>query len=117
METVVVAVRTLVEEFTRYSRQDLWEEFMAAEIYDRGIGIGLPEEYGFSAWDPVRGREALSDLIKRSVAVLANQSDYSQYTIKFATHCDEHFHPPKSSTTTNLDGGASLCFEGLSVAE
>jgi hypothetical protein len=87
-------IRTIVEEFIRYTRRDLSEEYGNAQAYDYCVGIGVPEGYGISGSESARGRAALSDLMKRSRAVLENRSVFSQYTVKFATYCDEHFYAP-----------------------
>jgi hypothetical protein len=95
-DEILLAVRTIVEELTRYTRRDLWEEYINAEDYDTSLGIGVPQGYSLSSSEWARGRKALSDLMKRSRAVLESKSDFSQYTVKFATYCDEHFCPSEA---------------------
>ena len=92
MEAVVLAVRTIVMEFTQYARPDLWHEFSNAQCYDLGIETGLPHVYyGASSSQRQGGEKALLNLMNRSRAVLEAKSGFSEYTIKFATYCDKNF--------------------------
>jgi hypothetical protein len=101
-DDILLAVRTIVKEFTEYTCRDLWEEYSNAVISDTMVGIGVPQGCGISSSDCARGRKALSDLMKRSRAVLESKSDFSQYTVKFATYCDEHFYPPSEAIDDDL---------------
>jgi hypothetical protein len=92
----------IVEEFTEYTRSDLWEEYNDARKYDTSVGIGVPQGYGISSSEWAQGREALRDLMKRSRAVLERKSGFSQYTVKFAMYCDENFYPPSETMDDDL---------------
>jgi hypothetical protein len=84
MNSVVLAVFRIVQQFTRYVRQDLWKEHEEAEDLDYMFGIGVPEGYGINGSDWRRGMAAKSSLIDRVREANAEPSTFSEYTIKFA---------------------------------
>ena len=93
-DDILLAVHTIVEGFTEYSCVKLWKEYKNAQDYDRGMGIGLPDGYGISGSEHAQGLKGLSDLLKQTHTVLQNRSDFSRYTVKFATYCANHFYLP-----------------------
>jgi hypothetical protein len=58
LDSVVLAVFRIVQQFTRYVRPDLWKEHADAEKLDYMFGIGVPEGYGISGSDWRRGMAA-----------------------------------------------------------
>jgi hypothetical protein len=84
LDSVVLAVFSIVQQFTRYVRPDLWKEHADAEDLDYMFGIGVPEGYGINGSDWRAGMAAKSSLIHRVREVNAKLSTFSEYTIKFA---------------------------------
>jgi hypothetical protein len=84
LDSVVLAVFRIVQEFTRYVRPDLWKEHRDAEDLDYMLGIGVPEGCGISGSEWRRGMAAKSSLIHRVREVNARLSTFSEYTIEFA---------------------------------
>lgn len=84
------AVLVIVEEFTRLSRKDLWEEHQNALIADRRWGIGLPAGYSISSSQIGQAEQAEAELAARGRLVLADPSSFSKYTVEFFTqvNCD-----------------------------
>ena len=85
LDSVVVAVFRIVQEFARYVRPELWKEHDDAEAFDLiRFGTGLLEGEGISSSYFHRGMDAKADLFNRVREVNANQSIVSEYTIEFA---------------------------------
>jgi hypothetical protein len=84
LETTLWAVFSIVEEFTKYVRPDLWKDHQAAVDLDYILGIGVPERYGISGSDWRRGMAAKHDLILRICEVRENPSAFGPYTGEFA---------------------------------
>jgi hypothetical protein len=84
LESVLLAVFRIVQQFARYVRPDLWKEHADAENLDYMLGIGVPEGYGINGSQWRRGMLAKSDLILRVCEVHANPSAFSEYTVEFA---------------------------------
>ena len=79
----------IVEEFTKYLREDLWKEHQDAENVDYVCGIGLPEGYGISGSDHGRANKSANDLALRARTVRANPTSFSKYTVEFVKVLDE----------------------------
>jgi hypothetical protein len=77
------AIFTIVEEFTKYLRNDLWQEHQNAVYVDYMCGIGVPEGCGLGGSDHSRGHCAAHDLELRARAVRANPEAFSKYTVEF----------------------------------
>jgi len=85
LDSVVLAVFRIVQQFARYVRPELWKEHDDAEKFDRNLfGIGLLEGEGISLSDSHRGLDAKADLFNRVREVNAHLSTVSEYTIEFA---------------------------------
>jgi hypothetical protein len=85
LDSVVLAVFQIVQQFAHYVRPELWKEHDDAEQFDLILfGTGLLEGYGISSSDFHRGMDAKADLFNRVREVNANQSTVSEYTIEFA---------------------------------
>src|SRR5262245_44422161 len=85
LDSVVLAVFRIVQQFARYARPDLWKEHDDAEAFDLiRFGTGLLEGEGISSSYFHRGMDAKADLFNRVREVNANQSTVSEYTIEFA---------------------------------
>jgi hypothetical protein len=84
LDSVVLAVFRIVQQFTRYVRPDLWKEYEDAVDLDWMLGIGIPEGYGVSGSDHGRGNAAKFSLMQRVREVTAKPSTFSEYTIEFA---------------------------------
>jgi len=91
LERVLCAVFTIVREFTRYVRIDLWKEHSDAEERDYSVGIGMPEGCGLSGSEWRRGMVARDDLAARAREVRANPSAFSEYTVEFVKALDQHW--------------------------
>ena len=91
MDSVVLAVFRIVQEFTRYVRPDIWKEHADAEELDYMLGIGVPEGYGVNGSEWRRGMAAKVDLFRRVREVNANPSSFSEYTIEFAKRFAEEW--------------------------
>jgi hypothetical protein len=83
LDRVRGAVFTIVNEFTRHLRKDLWQEHLDAQDIDYVCGIGLPEGYALSGSDYRDANCARRDLALRARAVRANPSAFSKYTVQF----------------------------------
>jgi hypothetical protein len=84
LDSVVLAVFRIVQQFAHYVRPELWKEHHDAEMFDQILfGPGV-EEYGISSSEFCRGMAAKADLFNRVREVYANQSTVSEYTIEFA---------------------------------
>jgi len=84
------AVGMIVEEFTGYTRPDVYQEQLDARDWDTCMGIGN-EGYGISGSDYRRGHEGLDRILKRSRAVLQDQASFNPYTVRFATYCVQNY--------------------------
>jgi hypothetical protein len=113
------AVFVIVEQFTKYLRNDLWKEHRDAEKVDYVWGIGLPEGYGISGSDHARANKAANDLALRARAVRANPISFSKYTVEFVMALDEHW-PRLDCLDNEIDRGyrcASALSPAMSQAE
>jgi hypothetical protein len=77
------AIFTIVEEFTKYLRNDIWQEHCDAENVDYMCGIGVPEGYGIGGSDHRAGHAAAGNLELRARAVRANPEAFGKYTVEF----------------------------------
>jgi hypothetical protein len=85
LDSVVLAVLRIVQQFTHYVRPELWKEHDDAERLDYILfGTGVPEGCGISSSEFHGGMDAKADLFNRVREVNANQSTVSEYTIEFA---------------------------------
>ena len=85
LDSVVLAVLRIVQQFARYVRPDLWKEHDDAEKFDLiRFGTGLLEGEGISSSQFHSGMDAKADLFNRVREVNANQSTVSEYTTEFA---------------------------------
>src|SRR5262249_49105629 len=84
LDSVVLAVFQIVQQFARYVRPELWKEHDDAEDLDYMFGIGVPEGCGISGSEFGRGMAAKFSLIHRVREVNANLSTVSEYTSEFA---------------------------------
>jgi hypothetical protein len=85
LDSVVLAVFRIVQQFAHYVRPELWKEHDDAEKFDRILfGTGMLEGEGISSSQFHRGMDAKADLFNRVREVNANQSTISEYTIEFA---------------------------------
>jgi hypothetical protein len=98
LDDVLRAVLSIVEEFTKYVRPDLWREHSDAMALDYMLGIGVPDGYGISGSDWRQGMAAIFDLIVRACNVGANPSAFSDYTVGFAKRFGEHWKLPSNQT-------------------
>jgi hypothetical protein len=85
LERTLRSTLTIVEEFTRFVRKDLWQEHQDAENWDFILGIGVPEGMGINGSDWRCGLKACDDLRLRARKVSENPSAFSKYTVEFAT--------------------------------
>src|SRR5262245_9720774 len=74
LDSVVLAVFQIVQQFARYVRPELWKEHDDAEDLDYMFGIGVPEGCGISGSEFGRGMAAKFSLIHRVREVNANLS-------------------------------------------
>jgi hypothetical protein len=85
LDSVVLAVFRIVQQFARYVRPELWKEHDDAKTFDYILfGTGVPEGWGISSGEFNRGMDAKADLFNRVREVNANLSTVSEYTIEFA---------------------------------
>jgi hypothetical protein len=85
LDSVVLAVFLIVQQFTRYVRPDLWKEHADAQALDYIFGIGVPEGEGIYNHDHSRGLAGKFRLINRVREVNDKPSRFSDYTIEFAS--------------------------------
>jgi len=83
IERVRGAALTIVEEASRYLRNDLWEEHKAAQQIDHICGIGLIDGGALSWRDHRRANEAVQRLECHALAVHAHPGAFSKYTVEF----------------------------------
>ena len=96
LDSVLYAVFSIVEAFTKYVQADLWKEHKDAVNLDYMFGIGVPEGDCVNSNDLGRGMKAKFDLIVRAYEVLAGPFAFSEYTVKFAQHFGEHWMVPNN---------------------
>ena len=96
LDSVLYAVFSVVEMFTKYARADLCEEHSDAVNLDYMLGIGVPEGCGISSSESRRGMRAKLDLMVRAYEVRANPSAFSKYTVEFANRFGEHWMVPNN---------------------
>ena len=89
LDRVRKAVFTVVEEFTKYLRKDIWQEHQDAKNIDWVSGIGLPEGCGISGSDCRRAYRSAHNLALHARAVLANPTAFSKYTVEFAKELEQ----------------------------
>jgi hypothetical protein len=89
LDQILLAIRVVTEEFTRYVRHELWDEHQKALDWDYLFGVGLPGGCGLSGSDHRRGHAALHDLKKRVRDVRKHPDEHSKYTMEFATRFGE----------------------------
>ena len=85
LERTLRSTLTIVQEFTRFVRKDLWQEHQDAENWDFILGIGVPEGMGINGSDWRHGLKACDDLRLRARRVSENPSAFGKYTVEFAT--------------------------------
>jgi hypothetical protein len=83
LDQVLCAVFTIVQEFTRYVRKDLWQEHHDAVNFDYAGGIGVPEGYAISGSEWRCGMIAIDNLRVRAREVRKNPAAFSKYTVEF----------------------------------
>jgi hypothetical protein len=83
LDSILLAVFRIVEQFAQFVRPDLWKEHSDAEDLDYMFGIGVPDGCGINGGDWRRGMRAKANLVHRVREVNANLSIYSGYTIEF----------------------------------
>ena len=102
LDRVRNAVFTVVEEFTKYLRKDIWQEHQDAKNIDLVSGIGLPEGCGISGSDCRRAYRSAHNLALHARAVLANPTAFSKYTVEFAKELEQSeswlVHPTDDGT-------------------
>jgi hypothetical protein len=84
LDSVVLAVFRIVQQFAHYVRPELWKEHADAEDLDYMLGIGVPERCAINGSDWRRGMAAKFSLIHRVREVNAKLATFSEYTIEFA---------------------------------
>jgi hypothetical protein len=84
LDSLVLAVFRIVQQFAKYVRPDLWKEHNDAEKFDYIRGFGVPEGSGISSSEFHRGMAAKAALFHRVREVNANPASFSEYTIEFA---------------------------------
>src|SRR5262249_46004532 len=84
LDSLLLAIFRIVQQFAQYVRPDVWKEHDDAENLDYMLGIGVPDGCYINGSDWRRGMAAKADLINRVREVNANLSTVSQYTIEFA---------------------------------
>jgi hypothetical protein len=84
LDSVVLAVFRIVQQFAHYVRPELWKEHDDAEMFDYILfGPGV-EGCGISSSEFRRGMNAKANLFNRVREVDATQSTVSEYTVEFA---------------------------------
>ncbi len=96
LDSVLYAIFSIVEAFTKYVRADLHKEHDDALDFDYILGIGIPEGYNINSSEWRRGMKAKLDLVVRACEVLANPSAFSEYTVEFAKRFGEHWMLPNN---------------------
>jgi hypothetical protein len=80
LDSVVLAVFRIVQQFAHYVRPELWKEYDDAEKFDYILfGTGVPEGYGISGGEFRRGMAAKADFFNRVSEVNANLSTVSEW--------------------------------------
>src|SRR5215831_6983940 len=111
LDSVVLAVFLIVQQFARYVRPELWKEHDDAEDLD--YMFWRPEGCGISGSECCRGMAAKFSLIHRVRELNANQSTVSEYTSEFAKlfaerrDCTKEYVDPWLSQRPRGDGAAA----------
>jgi hypothetical protein len=84
------AIFVIVEEFFRFTRNDLWLEHQSAVSIDYVCGIGVPEDIGISAGDHRIANEGVAYLFNRVREFRANPDTFSPYSVRFLKSLEEH---------------------------
>jgi len=103
LDSLVLAVFRIVQQFVKYVRPDLWKEHSDAEDLDYIFGIGVPDGYGINGSQWRRGLWAKANLIHRVREVNANPSTLSAYTIEFAKFFAERWDCSKEYVVSPSD--------------
>ena len=98
------AVLTIVQEFTKHVREDLWAEHQSAKEIDYVFGIGKPGGYGINGSDHRRMYRAVRDLTERARSVRADPTPFSEYTVSFIEDLYVNW-PPLSRPTEEAEDG------------
>jgi len=91
LDSLVLAVFRIVQQFVKYVRPDLCKEHSDAEDLDYMLGIGVPDGYGINGSDWRRGMAAKFYLILRVYEVQQEPSAFSDYTIDFANRFSQEW--------------------------
>ena len=91
LDSLVLAVFRIVQQFVKYVRPDLSKEHRDAENLDYMLGIGVPDGYGINGSDWRRGMAAKFYLILRVYEVQQEPSAFSDYTIDFANRFSQEW--------------------------
>jgi hypothetical protein len=89
LDSVLLAVLQIAVSFTRYFREDLWQEHHHAEDWDYVWGAGPPDGCSISSRDYDTGLVGLENLRTRVRDVRKNPSGYCKYTVEFAKRIEE----------------------------
>ena len=103
LDSLVLAVFRIVQQFVKYVRPDLCKEHSDAEDLDYIFGIGVPDGYGINGSQWRRGLWAKANLIHRVREVNANPSTLSAYTIEFAKFFAERWDCSKEYVVSPSD--------------
>lgn len=90
IESTREAIFVIVQEFLRFTRNDLWLEHESARHIDYICGIGVPEGMGVSGSDHRASQKCVAYLFDRVREFRANQDAFSQYTARFVKALEEH---------------------------
>jgi hypothetical protein len=83
------AIFTVVWEFTKYVRNDLWQEHCNTQAVDFASGVGHGDQpQGISGSDCRQAAKASYELACRARSVRANPTAFSKYTIEFVKELD-----------------------------
>jgi hypothetical protein len=84
------AILVIVEEFLRFTRNDLWLEHKSAVSIDFVCGIGVPEGMGISSGDHRIANEGVAYLFNRVREFGEKPDTFSQYSAQFLKSLEEH---------------------------
>jgi hypothetical protein len=86
------AALSIVQEFTKYLRKDLWQEHEHAQDIDYVVYlIGVPEGCAIHGSDHSRMNGAAYDLELRARAVRTHPESFSKYTVEFVNELFSHW--------------------------
>jgi hypothetical protein len=91
VDSVLDAVFSILEAFTKYLRTDLWKEHSDAVNLDYTLAIG-------GGTKDLHAMRAKFDLMVRACEIFANPSVFSDYTVEFAKRFGEHWLLPDNPT-------------------